>query len=223
MNARDKILQRIRSSLSQPGRNSVVVPEIPEIYPKTELKSEVLQLRFAESLTGLSGECFLCPSVEAAAERFSALAQEQGWNTFSSTEHPLLWDVAQFPRETFYLGEADGETDKNRLSQIPVSLLFPQFLLADTGSAVMLNRTAHERLSTYLTPACVLVAKTSQLREHLPAVWSEIARQTRDGSVRGEYVLVTGPSRTADIEKITVLGVHGPKKVVALLIEEKQE
>lgn len=223
MNARDRILQRIRSSLSQPGMNPVSAPEIPEIYPKTETKTEVLQQRFAEALTGLSGECFRCPSMEVAAERFSALAKEHGWTQFSSVEHPLLWEVAKFPRETFYLGESDGETDKNRLSQIPVSLLFPQFLLADTGSAVMLNRTAHERLNTYLTPACVIVAKTSQLREHLPAAWAEIALQIRNHSIRGEYVLVTGPSRTADIEKITVLGVHGPKKVVVLLVEDNNE
>ena len=70
----------------------------------------------------------------------------------------------------------------------------------------------------YLPPACVVVARTDQLVEHMPAAWEDIARRTADPARRGEFVLVTGPSRTADIEKILILGVHGPKRLVVLLV-----
>ena len=54
--------------------------------------------------------------------------------------------------------------------------------------------------------------------EHLPAAWGEIATRCFEKNLTGESVIVTGPSRTADIEKLLILGVHGPKRLVVLLV-----
>jgi L-lactate dehydrogenase complex protein LldG len=62
------------------------------------------------------------------------------------------------------------------------------------------------------------VGKVEQLVEHLPAAWDTIGPRCGDLSLRGEFVIVTGPSRTADIEKILILGVHGPKRLIVLLV-----
>ena len=91
-------------------------------------------------------------------------------------------------------------------------------LLADTGTCMVACATAHHRLMCYLPPVCIVVAKTEQLVEHMPAAWEQIAPQVADPELRGEFVFVTGPSRTADIEKILILGVHGPKRLVVLLV-----
>jgi len=79
--------------------------------------------------------------------------------------------------------------------------------------------TPHDRLLCYLPPVCLIVASAGRLREHMPVAWDEIARHTADPDRRGEFVFITGPSRTADIEKILILGVHGPKRLVVLLID----
>ena len=48
-----------------------------------------------------------------------------------------------------------------------------------------------------------------------------VVARAADPAVRGELVILTGPSRTADIEKILILGVHGPKRLVVLLVGER--
>ena len=78
--------------------------------------------------------------------------------------------------------------------------------------------TPHERLLCYLPPVCIVLADTERLFEHLPAAWQEIAPRAADPELRGEFVFITGPSRTADIEKILILGVHGPKRLIVLLV-----
>lgn len=224
MNSRDWILSRVRSSM-------VPVPteEIPSLPPLEEFQNLDVGTRkaqFAEALTQLTGKFFFAQDTAEAAEILAALAEENGWERFSSASNSLL--NALLPRDFFhgkgkkrlYLGEPQGETDKMKLSEIPASIVFPEYFIAETGTCVVLNRTAHERMNCYLTPSCVLIGRVSQLRETLQAAWDEIVKVSEDSELRGEYVLVTGPSRTADIERVSVLGVHGPKNVYVILIQD---
>ena len=110
----------------------------------------------------------------------------------------------------------------DELESISASLIPAELLLADTGSAVVRSASAFDRLMNYLSPVCLIAAKKSQLREHLPHAWPELLAQIASpGQASGEFLLMTGPSRTADIEKILILGVHGPKKVVVFVIENE--
>jgi L-lactate dehydrogenase complex protein LldG len=103
------------------------------------------------------------------------------------------------------------------LSTLDAGLVSPEYLLADTGSCLFFAPTAFDRLTTYLMPVSIVVAEKSMLRENLPAVWSEV-KPKLETAVNGEFVIVTGPSRTADIEKILILGVHGPKRLIVFLL-----
>ena len=91
----------------------------------------------------------------------------------------------------------------DELESISASLIPAELLLADTGSAVVRSASAFDRLMNYLSPVCLS------------------ARIAGDGERTGEFLLMTGPSRTADIEKILILGVHGPKKVVVYIVENE--
>ena len=102
---------------------------------------------------------------------------------------------------------------------MPAGLITADALLADTGSCVVKCATAAERLMCYLPPVCIVAARVDQIAEHLPAAWEPISAVCRAADSRGEIVLITGPSRTADIEKKLILGVHGPKRLVVLIVE----
>ena len=104
-----------------------------------------------------------------------------------------------------------------KIAAFSASVIEADCLLADTGSCLISCPTAQDRLLCYLPPACVVIARVDQLAENLPAVWPSIVARAADPQLSGEFVIVTGPSRTADIEKILILGVHGPKRLVVIL------
>ncbi len=105
-----------------------------------------------------------------------------------------------------------------QMAELSAGVIEAEALLADTGSCLIACPTVQDRLLCYLPPACVVLARVEQLAEHLPAAWAEISARAADPALRGELVIVTGPSRTSDIEKILTLGVHGPKRLIVILV-----
>lgn len=215
MSSRDVILQRIRENLG--ARSEEAPPPIPAVWPRTGAETGVLAQRFAEELAAVHGQAVLCPTWEAAREDFRRRIQEAGWREGLVADRPAAWQLACDHPEFTTLALPDQPIPKD-LEPLPVSILEADCLLADTGSSVIACRTAGERLACYLPPACVVVAPADRLREHLPAAWDEIMTLARQADHRGEIVIVTGPSRTADIEKILILGVHGPKRLLVYVV-----
>lgn len=216
MTSRSLILQRIRDNLR--GATSPEVPPVPVVWPTTNPTSAELRARFVEELRSVHGEPIAAANREEAAVILRELAQASGWNQVLVMDRPLVRDLvskADLPWETVLLPEDPPARD---LAGIPVAVIQADYLLADTGSSVVVCERPGERLACYLPPACIVLAEGSQLREHLPALWSELATKAAEPDRRGEFVIITGPSRTADIEKILILGVHGPKRLVVLVV-----
>jgi len=216
MTSRDAILQRIRNELS--GADKPAPPPPTEVWPTTDPTPEAMAERFTAELEKVAGEVVRCKSIDDAQAKLAELMQTSEWQSLGAVDRPICRELtADLPAEQVEWAKADW--DPQEMGRLSAGLVAAEWLLADTGSAVVVNETPEQRLLCYLPPACVVVARSDQLREHMPAAWPEIARSTSDPDRRGEFVVITGPSRTADIEKILILGVHGPKRLVVLLIE----
>ena len=219
--ARDNILHRIRTGLKHGAPRER--PPVSEVWPQTSPSREELLERFTSELETVSGEVLRCASMEDAASKLGSLLgelDEQG--PLVVMDRPLCREVtagANVGSVAWGKEDEQKETDPKAMAKVPASLIAADYLLADTGSCVVSCDTPYERLLCYLPPVCIVIAKADQLHEHLPAAWGEIARRTAEPERRGEFVIITGPSRTADIEKILILGVHGPKRLVVLLVD----
>ena len=216
MNSRDAILKNIRDGLA--GSPSPPTPPVPEVWARTDATVEQMLDRFTTELDGVQGEMVRCASMEEARRELAALCEKDDWKTLGAVERETCRALCADLPPNRVAWAKDG-WDPNDMAQLPAGLVAAECLIADTGTCVVENNTAEERLMCFLPPTCVVVARTAQLVEHLPAAWHEIARRTAEPERRGEFVLITGPSRTADIEKILILGVHGPKRLVVLLID----
>jgi L-lactate dehydrogenase complex protein LldG len=220
MSSRDTILQRIRSGLGQAeaaGFAHLSPPPVPEVWPRVTSDPAVLAARFEEELRGVQGEPIRCASMDEARSQLARLTETEGWTTVGAFDRPLAREVASsLPAER--ITWTHGDWQPREMATLSASLITAEALLADSGTCVVACPTAPERLLCYLPPACVVVARIDQLAEHLPAAWGELTKRLADPAARGELVMVTGPSRTADIEKILILGAHGPKRLVVLLV-----
>ena len=215
MSSRDAILSRIRSALADdPPRER---PPVPPVWPRENPSAEDMAARFAQELEAVHGETIRANSMDEARQKLAGLLGQSQWSMLGAVDRPLCRELTAGlkPEQVAWIAP---DWTPQRIAELPVGLVAAECLLADTGSCVVANPTPNDRLMCYLPPACVVVARTGQVFEHLPAVWQEVASRTADPETRGEFVFITGPSRTADIEKILILGVHGPKRLIVMLV-----
>ncbi len=215
MTSRDTILSRIRTALSDEA--PVDRPPVAEVWPRTNPGIEEMADRFAKELQAVSGEVHRVGSMDDARRKLAELLEEIGCGLLGAIDRPICRELAsELPPDHVAWPEPGGTA--RTMSELRAGLLPADHLLADTGSCLIACGTPQERLLCYLPPVSIIVARTEQLAEHLPAIWESAASRAADFNLRGEFVLITGPSRTADIEKILILGVHGPKRLIVLLV-----
>jgi L-lactate dehydrogenase complex protein LldG len=215
MTSRDTILQSVRNEVSQ-GPN-VARPPVAEVWPCEKPSPAVMAERFVKELTDVHGEVIRCATMEDARRQLAELASQAGWSSLGAMDRPLVCEaIGALPPGAVTF--APENWPPKEIAQLSASVIEADVLLADTGTSMIACGTPEDRLLCYLPPACVVVATTDRLEEHMPAAWAKIAPRVADPDQRGEFVLITGPSRTADIEKILILGVHGPKRLVVLLV-----
>jgi L-lactate dehydrogenase complex protein LldG len=106
-----------------------------------------------------------------------------------------------------------SEGPPHEASQATITLC--EALVAQTGS-VLVSSANGGRQATVIAPAHIVFAKLDQLVPDLEAVFARVYE--RGIASKNSYVcLITGSSRTADIEKILIMGAHGPRRLIVVL------
>ena len=108
-------------------------------------------------------------------------------------------------------------SDKD-LSQSDVSITRCELLVARTGSMVLSSKVSSGRTTSVYAPVHICIAKVSQLVYDIKDA-IELLKKKYGENLPSQISFATGPSRTADIEKTLVVGVHGPKEVYCFLID----
>jgi L-lactate dehydrogenase complex protein LldG len=116
---------------------------------------------------------------------------------------------------------ASGFTDRERLTEAcataDIGITSVDYALAATGTLVMLASPREARLISLLPPVHIAIIPRSKIIANLDELLSILPKPAEQTS---SMVLITGPSRTADIEQILVRGVHGPGEIHAIIVDE---
>ena len=113
--------------------------------------------------------------------------------------------------------QADQPYDTRDLESCDVGITECDALIAQTGSVLVTSRSAGGRALSVLPPHHVVLARREQLIPDLSSVFA-LLKEKYQSNYPSFISLITGPSRTGDIERILVLGAHGPRKLTIFLL-----
>lgn len=102
--------------------------------------------------------------------------------------------------------------------QIRTGISFARAGIAETGSLLLELTDPRERSATALPPVHMVFLRSSSIVPDLQAL-SGTLENILDSRPQSYLSLITGPSRTADIERVLTIGVHGPKELQILILE----
>lgn len=201
--AKENILKKIRQALSNP---------VPLPFPKSEGKNSVflpptddLEVQFAEEFTKLLGKFAFCLNEADLIFQLQKLIAEKKWENIYCNETNLI-PLINYP------------VNKSTLANCDASVTGCEYLIARTGSIVLSAAQQSGRTVSVYAPIHICIAYTSQLvfdiKEGL-----QLIKEKYGEALPSLITFATGPSRTADIEKTLVVGVHGPKEVYLFLVD----
>lgn len=107
---------------------------------------------------------------------------------------------------------------RNHLAGIDIGLTYADFGIADTGTLVIESSSEDTRLATMVSEIHVAVLPRSRLRASADDVEADLRDRMRQAP--NYTAFITGASRTADIERVLALGVHGPLELHILIRED---
>jgi L-lactate dehydrogenase complex protein LldG len=170
---------------------------------------------FAKLSEMLRTEFVDCSSIAVAAARVAQLAHEGNWTRLATHSAPLCDAVLKEARLDAL--RVDGGYDKHALEACDAGITECECLVAQTGSVCVTTRSSGGRALSVLPPHHIVIAARAQLLPDLTAAYELLAQKYAD-RYPSFISFITGPSRTGDIERILVLGAHGPKKLTVLLV-----
>ncbi|MGA3170267.1 MAG: lactate utilization protein [Chthoniobacteraceae bacterium] len=172
---------------------------------------------FARNSVQLKSTFHLLEDEAAASRALAELARAEGWQRIASHG-----DGARGPSTRAMVSAlglpalwTDGGYDVHEMERCDAGISECDALVAQTSSVLVTSCSAGGRALSVLPPHHVVLARREQLVPDLPAAFALLERKYASG-YPSFISFITGPSRTGDIERILVLGAHGPKKLTIL-------
>ncbi len=196
--ARDEILEKLKKA-------TYPEPEKPDfdahVYHPID---SPLEEAFKKNLEAVNGCVYLCSSENETFEKLRDF-------------------VAKYPSQQIYCAEKKLQKllNENQIlfseypkeaEQMEVGITSCEFLIAHTGSIMVSSALEGGRQMSIYPPVHVVIAQKKQLVDYLDAAYANIQKKYKN-ELPSQITLITGPSRTADIEKTLVMGAHGPREL----------
>ncbi|MBU2635756.1 MAG: lactate utilization protein [Bacteroidetes bacterium] len=193
------------------------------------MEQELLN-KFATELIRVGGEFSLASSKIEILKIVNKILSQKGCNTAVLSSHPFFDSLKEMGKgesgiNIFTIEQIlslAGESDytnllREKLSQTDAGINYAEYLIAETGSAVVVNTQSEPSYLSLLPEISIIVSKSNRVVKDMSEALNRLRTENLFDS-SGCITFITGPSRTADIEKVLITGVHGPKKLYVIVI-----
>ncbi len=207
--SREKMLKKIRQAL---------INKTPPRFPAIDWDKNIyttsdasLEEQFAAAFSAVGGKFVFCETRLEFIEHMMELSKEYSWSRFHAWEKNItdFLDEAEFPYTA----------DDYDLPEGMVGITSCEALVARLGSVVVSSRQGSGRKLFPVPTSHIVLAYTSQLVPEMKDALSLIKNKYTD-QIPSMIASLTGPSRTADIEKTLVSPAHGPRDIFVFLIDD---
>jgi len=196
--AREEILNRLKNAVHpEPDQPDFDAP----VYHSID---KPLDIAFKENLEMVNGSVHLCESEEDTFLKLKSFLDKIPPEQIFCAEKKLqnLLDKNQIEYSVY----------KNQPEEMEAGITSCEFLIAHTGSVMVSSALEGGRQMSVYPPVHIVVAQKKQLVSYLSDAYKSI-REKYEDKLPSQITFITGPSRTADIEKTLVMGAHGPREL----------
>lgn len=173
-------------------------------------------LLFQEQLLAVNGECISFDRSQSVAESIKEFITSNSIKSVVLSDFPQHQELVETLRDKveiladFGNGYYTLEEAKTLCAKAGAGITDVYAVIADTGTLVISSRNRGDRLCSSLPPIHLALIDDAKVYLNFEEFIENTPKELT-------YALITGPSRTADIEKKLILGAHGPKRVVVFL------
>ncbi len=167
---------------------------------------------------GVSAEVFRFATRDEALEYLLAFLHKEG--LADTPQSTALWAECSFLDgiDRAMLSENAGlkfEVTRELAATARFGISQMEWALADTGSLAQNSTAIEQRLVSSLPSIHIALVPTSGILPDMPTLLAKVHPKEC-----AYLAMITGPSRTADIERVLTIGVHGPERLVIIFVDE---
>jgi L-lactate dehydrogenase complex protein LldG len=209
---RKAIIDKLRVAKDhQNNRSKLQIPQpVIDYNGVFEEPDDIPEVVFARNLVQVNGKFAFCQDEKELILALRVLVHEEKWQSIFCIEPAI--------RLILDRSGISCRSDPEALLTADASITGCEYLVARTGSVLVSSRQGSGRRVFAYSPVHVVLGKTSQLVDEIHEALAGI--REKYSHVPSQISMITGPSRTADIEKTLVLGAHGPRQLYVFLYQE---
>ena len=207
--SREKILKKVRDALIE--KTEAPYPIVDQESSVYKEMTEPLDVSFAEALIKISGKFVYCESDDEFIGNLKSFIIEKDWGVLYCQD-PALHEILK-------TGGIPFEAHAEEILNARIGITRCEALVARLGTVMVSSRLSPGRKIVVYPEIHLVLAYSSQLVPDLKQALALVKKKYRD-NFPSMISLISGPSRTADIEKTLVMGAHGPRELYVFLIDD---